>query len=59
MKDYVIWCAEKIRERTGWDFDTCMDRVVCDRFLLSKELRDLFEEGGELSISNYLKEVRG
>lgn len=57
MKDYAIWCAEKIQERTGWDFDTCMNYVVCDRSLLSKELRDLFEEGGELSMSNYIKEV--
>lgn len=52
MKDYAIWCAEKIEKESGLPWGICMQIVTSDHFDGWVKARP------ELSISNYLKEVR-
>ena len=52
MKEYLIWCGEKIEAATGWPWCKCMAVCTCGKY------RWLFDgPDAELSISNYLKEV--
>lgn len=51
MKDYLIWCCEKLEKVTGWPWCKCMAVCTCGKY------KGLFEEGGDLSTSNYLKET--